>query len=160
MSDRYGYPKPEPKHKRPPTPLKAKRRRKPKVSIAGLAPLTDWKELTARVLARPHGGSGHLRSGRFILDQPGLCERCGKTRASEAHHRKLVSEGGPDVASNLAALCRQCHSWCHTHPSAARKGGWIVTAWADWEVKALLLWDGSMVLLDDSACYSFIGWPP
>jgi 5-methylcytosine-specific restriction endonuclease McrA len=119
-----------------------------------------WWDLKAQVLARPHGGQGHFRKdGTFRLERHGRCERCGKQDAVDAHHRVPVSAGGPDAASNLAALCRECHDWVHQHPSEARLGGWIVRRSEDIAVRAILPWDGSVVLLDDEANYSFQKWP-
>lgn len=129
-----------------------------KVIIAGLATKRDWDSISNMVLARP-GGEGHWKGSRFVLDRHGVCERCGQRRATDPHHRRLVSQGGPDECSNLAALCRTCHDWCHGHPTEARGGGWIVERGQDWRVKALQLHDGSLVLLDDEAGYSFVGWP-
>src|SRR5258707_62554 len=120
------------------------KRKKARVDIAGLETTPAYWKLKARVLARPLNGR---------------CERCGERKATDAHHRRLVSQGGPDLASNLAALCRQCHDWCHDHPTEARGGGWIVGAGVDWRTKALLLWDGSLVILDDDAGYAFQGYP-
>ena len=127
------------------TPLRQKpKQKKRKMNVAGLAPEQEYWRLKASVLARPPNGR---------------CERCGARPAVDAHHRKLVSQGGPDVASNLAALCRECHSWCHAYPLDARAGGWIVTAGTDWAKKALLLWDGSVVTLNDEGGYAFQGYP-
>jgi hypothetical protein len=119
-----------------------------------------WWQLKAQVLARPSGGEGvRRRDGSFQLLRHGRCEKCGQREATDAHHRKAVSQGGPDTASNLAALCRECHDWCHQNPYDARLGGWIIRPNDDPEVRAILPWDGSVVLLDDDACYSFQKWP-
>lgn len=164
--DEYGYPKSfqarrevkpqRARSQRPSGPRRTKKKRK--VDIAGLLPERDWETIQAIVLARPAGGSGYWKADKFILLEPGRCERCGRQRASDAHHRKLVSEGGPDVISNLAALCRECHDWCHRNVEAARGLGFIVRG-RDWRVKAIQLWDGSLVTLDDDGMYPFQGWP-
>jgi 5-methylcytosine-specific restriction endonuclease McrA len=119
-------------------------RRKPKMDVSGLAPQHDYVQMKRLVLQRPLGG---------------MCERCGQRRATDAHHRKYTAKGGPDAPSNLAAVCRQCHDEIHLNPPAGRAGGWIVPAWADFRARALLLHDGSLVLLDDQYGYSFVGWP-
>lgn len=85
------------------------------------------------------------------------CERDGKRGPLQAHHRQLLSQGGPDALSNLASLCRDCHEWAHAHPRDAQLGGWIVPSWADPASRALLLWDGRMVLLGDDGGYSWEG---
>jgi hypothetical protein len=148
------------RHETGPPSLKVNPRRKQKVDIDGLAREHDYWSLKALVLARPQGGDGSWRhDGAFRLTRAGLCEKCGRVRATDAHHRKPVAQGGPDVASNLAALCRTCHDWCHGHPAEAVLGGWIVRPHDDFRSKALLLWDGSIAMIDDDANYSFQQWP-
>lgn len=44
----------------------------------------------------------------FLLAHP-LCSHCGE-RATEAHHLVAKRDGGSDADSNLAPLCRPCHS--------------------------------------------------
>jgi hypothetical protein len=158
VSDRYFNPAPKKLTKRP--RAKKNPRRKPRVDIAGLVPASDWWQLKILVLARPQGGEAvRDQSGAWVLVRAGLCERCGLIRATDAHHRWLTAEGGPDVASNLAALCRRDHDWCHANPVEARGSGFIVESTADHRSKAMLLWDGSLVLLSDDAGYSYIGYP-
>jgi hypothetical protein len=133
---------------------------KPRVDIGGLAGASDWRDLKSVVLARPQGGEGVWRpGGKFKLIRPGRCERCGLRPATDCHHRKLTAQGGPDAASNLAAICRECHDWCHAHPKDAQLSGFILPPQGDPRVRALLLWDGSLVLIDDQGDYSFQGWP-
>lgn len=72
-----------------------------------------WADIKGAVLLRPWSG---------------LCERCGDVPPVEAHHRWLRGQLGPDLPSNLAALCRGCHDWCHDHPAAAVAEGWILQA--------------------------------
>jgi len=59
------------------------------------------------------------------------CERCGSFGKLHVHHRKLLSQGGPDHISNLASLCVFCHAWCHAHVSEAVRAGFIVPSWND-----------------------------
>ncbi len=131
--------------KRPPYP-RAHVRKKDRVSIGGLETTTGWRQVKAMVLARPPGGR---------------CEACGQRKATDAHHRLLTAQGGPDVASNLAALCRNCHSWCHDHPHSAVARGLIVRPGPGepWRNRAVLLWDDAIVTLDDDAGYGFVGFP-
>ncbi len=58
----------------------------------------------------------------------GKCELCGadapffrpdESPYLEVHHIKPLSEGGPDVVENAAALCPNCHRACH-HSSEAQ----------------------------------------
>lgn len=133
---------------------------KPKLNVGTLQPASDYAQLRILVMARPLGGSAiKLRSGQWKLERAGQCERCGLRQATDAHHRWLLSQGGPDRASNLCALCRECHDWCHKHPGAARLGGWILRPYDDPSTRALLLHDGSIATIDDDGNYSFQKWP-
>ena len=44
--------------------------------------------------------------------------------AVEPHHTKGRGIHLNDVSSWLP-MCRQCHTWCHQHPSLARARGWL-----------------------------------
>jgi phage terminase large subunit GpA-like protein len=85
------------------------------------------------------------------------CERCGERRPLQAHHRQLLSQGGPDALSNLAALCAECHAWAHAHPWDAQLGGWIVLSWADPATRAMFLHDGQLAVPDDEGGYRWQG---
>lgn len=99
------------------------------------------------VLLRPGRGSG----------QPGPCEHCGRNVATDAHHRVLKGQGGPDVASNLAAVCRLCHDWLHENRIKAQLRGFILPSTADFRRRGMLLYDGLLVTLDDDGDYAFQG---
>lgn len=43
----------------------------------------------------------------------GICERCGKARASEVHHLQYPVWGAFDGPANLVAVCHDCHSVEH-----------------------------------------------
>ncbi len=43
------------------------------------------------------------------LAKPLLCEKCGKKRPLDWHHKVKRSQGGTDERENLIALCRECH---------------------------------------------------
>lgn len=124
-------------------------RRKNRMNVAGLLPASDWRTLRQACLARPNMGSGSL--------EPGPCERCGRRRATDPHHRLTVARGGPDVLSNLAALCRECHDHVHRYEHEARLGGWILPSGADFRTRAILRWDDMIALLDDEGGYAFLG---
>ncbi len=85
-----------------------------------------------------------------------LCARCGRHRDQvglDPHHRQLLSRGGRDEAANLVALCRPCHDWCHAHPKTATGLGFIVPSRAEPARRGMLLWDGRLVLLNDTGGY-------
>ena len=107
-----------------------------------------WEAVAAMVLLRPHGGIGNVN-----------CERCGKHRATDPHHRRLKAQGGPDAPSNLGCLCRFCHDWCHAHPAEAVGEGWIVEAPGDFRAVPVRLWNGILTRLDDYYGYDVIEWP-
>lgn len=132
-------------------------RKKPKLDVGGLATETDWLSMSALCRARPPGGLGNWSGGKFTLLRPGKCERCGDRWATDAHHRVLQSQGGPDVLSNLSALCRRCHGWVHTHRVESELAGFIVPSWQDFRVKAFTMYDGTIRLADDEGGYAFTG---
>lgn len=109
---------------------------------------TSYEAVARLVLARPAGGLGN-----------GQCERCGKEPPTEAHHRWLRGQRGPDVPSNLAALGPRCHRWCHAHPAEAEEQGWIVTAPGDFRGVPVRLHNGILTRLDDAYGYDVIDWP-
>jgi hypothetical protein len=57
-----------------------------------------------------------------------VCERCGRRRATNAHHRR--SAGRVWVVWNLLDLCGSgttgCHGWVTEHKDIARDFGWVV----------------------------------
>lgn len=65
----------------------------------------------------------------------GLCEICGKVRATEVHHRLHRSQGGRDAASNLLHVCgwgnhTGCHGLAHSDPERYA-AGWAVKSTSD-----------------------------
>jgi 5-methylcytosine-specific restriction endonuclease McrA len=117
---------------------------KRRTKIDALVTHPEWKLLRELVFAR---------AGQ-------RCEKCGRHRDQvglDPHHRQLLSRGGADVASNLAALCRECHDWCHRNPLAATGLGFIVPSRADPAARGMLLHDGRLVLLDDAGGYVLAG---
>lgn len=73
----------------------------------------------------------------------GICEICGKRRATNHHHRKNRSGGRDDDLSNALHLCGSgttgCHGWVTTHPEEARKNGWSVSRYEDPEKVPVLM---------------------
>lgn len=90
-----------------------------------------------------------------LVRAAGSCERCGlglTALGHSLHHRKLRSQGGPDTAENLAALCGSgttgCHMLVHSYPEQiGRPGGWIVPHWQDPAGVAVDHWLEGWVLL-------------
>ncbi len=57
------------------------------------------------------------------------CVRCGTfvvTPGRAVHHRVLGNRSN-NAAWNLVLLCTPCHEWCHSHSTAARESGWIIS---------------------------------
>lgn len=51
------------------------------------------------------------------------CRACGSRHGLEAHHVVMRSLGGKDDASNLIALCKDCHRSVHGHVLILRWNG-------------------------------------
>ena len=47
------------------------------------------------------------------LMEKGKCKLCGKTGATEKHHKKSKGSGGNDTEENLIEVCRICHTKIH-----------------------------------------------
>jgi hypothetical protein len=60
----------------------------------------------------------------------GVCEVCGRARASNAQHRKNRSQGGSWDLSNLLHVCGSgttgCHGLIHANPLKSYANGWSV----------------------------------
>lgn len=68
---------------------------------------------------------------RYLLAHP-RCEVRGEWcngAATEVHHRKRRSQGGPDRDENFVAVCRDCHHLIHERPAWAYENGWLVRSW-------------------------------
>lgn len=66
-----------------------------------------------------------------VLQRHALCQAltagCTFT-ATEAHHRKLRSQGGSNDPVNGLAVCAPCHRYIHDHPQEAYERGWMLRA--------------------------------
>jgi hypothetical protein len=99
-------------------------------SLARQTPLQRRAPLRARGHRIPRGIRQEVldrANGRCEARIPGVCT----IRATDCHHVILRSQGGPDEAWNLVALCgpldgrEGCHRWLHAHPAEARRLGFI-----------------------------------
>jgi len=71
---------------------------------------------------RPNPVSSQTR--QEVLDRAGYrCERCRESGILHLHHILRRSQGGSHDASNLLALCPQCHGHVHDHPAWAKAEG-------------------------------------
>ena len=68
---------------------------------------THWRKVKQAVLER----DGHR------------CRACGKRHGLDVHHVVMRSLGGKDDASNLIALCHDCHESVHGHVLILRWNG-------------------------------------
>lgn len=59
----------------------------------------------------------------------GICEWCRHFEASDLHHRKRQSAGGPDTVENLVHLCRQHHDWVHANVATSIEYGLLIASW-------------------------------
>lgn len=71
---------------------------------------------------------------RFVaafLEAVPICQRCNKRRSVDVHEVKTRARGGSILDErNCRALCRECHDWIGTHPTAAEAEGWLAASWA------------------------------
>jgi hypothetical protein len=77
------------------------------------------------------------QKARAILAErsEGVCEVCSSARATNAHHRRGLGQGGTWTPSNLLHVCGTgttgCHGHITTHPAVSREQGWSVPSWRD-----------------------------
>ena len=96
--------------------------------------MTAAKEFTPAVRALIEARSG------------GLCEACGRARATQVHHRLYKSRGGRGDVANGLHVCGLggadgCHLIAHTAAGEAR--GWSVRSGYDPAIVPVLFPDGS-----------------
>ena len=81
-----------------------------------------------RGMSRHHRGLGARweRTRRGVLERAGWrCEGCQLARPLEAHHIKPLYMGGAVyAASNLRALCRECHHAAHARAESPARKRW------------------------------------
>lgn len=86
----------------------------------------------------------------------GICEVCGKARATNFQHRKNRSQAGQWSASNGLDVCGSGttgdHGYIHAHPAESYERGWSVHSWDDPSEVPVQTWRG-WVLLDDEGSY-------
>ena len=61
----------------------------------------------------------------FIAEHP-VCQICNNARSTDCHHSfgrigNLLNE-----TDHWFAVCRSCHNWVHSHPSEARRQGYLL----------------------------------
>lgn len=69
-------------------------------------------------------------SGRCEAAVEGVC----KVRGTNAHHKHMSGQGGPDTPENLLWVCGSgttgCHGWIHANPEAATALGLLVSSFS------------------------------
>jgi hypothetical protein len=118
--------------------------------------LATYEQLRMLVLCRNNGDLLWRNGHPMLVLRPGRCERCAAWYATEAHHRWMRSQGGPDIASNLGALCRVCHNWCHANPEAAHAEGWMLIRGDKPAATPVLLAGGLRALLTDGGLVEYM----
>lgn len=86
----------------------------------------------------------------------GVCEVCGRARATNWHHRQNASQGGLWCPSNGLHVCGSgttgCHGMITVNPRIARERGWSVPSWGNpIETPVFLAGQGWVLLKDDGA---------
>jgi hypothetical protein len=111
------------------------------------APLTPEEEAARDLVRRRSGGWCELR-----ID--GVCQGA----ATNYQHRRATAHGGPTTASNGIDVCGMgnvsgCHGYLHQNPTEAVAKGWTVKSGQSWQKRAVLLFDGFVILGDDGQRY-------
>lgn len=71
---------------------------------------------------RGYGAGWRDKRDYFIAQNP-VCERCGRSAATVAHHVVRKRDGGSDDPINLKALCQLCHAQVHAAAKELFGGG-------------------------------------
>lgn len=82
------------------------------------------------------------------------CERCGRARPDQIHHRKPRGAGGTsdpaiNFPSNLLALCTMCHLEVERDRSVSYEQGWLVRREHDPALSKVWIVGKGFVLLTD-----------
>ena len=65
----------------------------------------------------------------LLRDQP-LCQRCAVAYASDVHEIKTRARGGSITdPTNLAVMCRPCHTFITQNPAQGKAEGWLKNSW-------------------------------
>lgn len=59
----------------------------------------------------------------FLKDK--ACEKCGKARRLDVHHKAGRGRFYLDVDTWMA-VCRECHDYIHKWPIESRENGWLI----------------------------------
>jgi len=138
------------------TPLKGGGPLKRTGALARSTALTRTQQ--ARKQQRTPRTPQEVRARQLVAQRSNsVCEVCGNTPASNFHHRKNASQGGPWTASNGMALCGSgttgCHGYITEHPEHARRSGWSVPSHADPLRTPVWLARHGWVLLNDNGTF-------
>jgi len=83
-----------------------------------------------------------------VVERDRVCLRCGRG-GTDLHHRQRRQVGGHETW-NLVLLCRECHSWAHANPEAAREEGWIISSYDTEPSRTPLTdWQGRKITLEE-----------
>lgn len=66
------------------------------------------------------------RRARWLCEVAGLVPHECPGRGTEAHHRRMRSQGGSDDMDNLLWVCGPAHRWIHANPEQSYRAGWLV----------------------------------
>lgn len=82
----------------------------------------------------------------------GICETCGKQRATDMHHRIPRSVGGGWHPSNIVHVCRGCHDWFEqsAHREEAGQRGFLLHSSVDPATVPIRRFNGIATLLSDN----------
>lgn len=143
--DGVGYPKDFQARRTTRAPKPARPRKGLPVSARNAVREAELDAVRPVVMARPGGMLSGPRGVTGDLVTSGVCERCGMSQATDAHHRVPRSAGGPHEIANLVALCRLCHGWVHAHPAEAREEGYALLGSDDFRERPVRIFIGESV---------------
>jgi len=81
----------------------------------------------------------------------GVCEQCGRQRATDYQHRVNRSQGGKWSPSNALHLCHPCHMWIHANPNDANTFGLYLRSWQNPAAEPALVRGRWVLLTDDGS---------